>query len=602
MLLIKGTPKVHYAFLAFLTLLSLSFRAGYIYQHRADTWEMSFRVVTISENGMVPWMLDPLSLFGWYPLSYATGQNLLLSAIQQITGQNILFVAYFGSAFFGVFGIFSIYLLALQIKRNYLFIFLSTFIFITCNQVISHTWNNLSTRGLFMVLYPIALFLLFRIYQSPNHRFSNIFLFLALFLTLASVHRMIVLFVAVIILPYLFLILIKILKIELPILPVRKYSNAISVFLLILFTLQFTDFALIENEVTRRQQTPVDVFSSTFIVFEILELILNYTVQYNLFVVIIPFGVIFLVYENFQDFTTRFFILSLSISLLFVRDIFYFAYFFSPLFAILAALSVYNINSKIGNRGDKKFVNFILYSVIIFSMRYILWFVQEGYLDSLVICISGIVLLLFSIYNNSPISNKKYVSSLIVLGLILCSLSYTWAVTHNRAEDLRIEQENNSGKLVQENRMIRSSTWVNSNIQHREWVSEHAEIRRVLGALAVPPGASELELSNNYLLRAEMETNFETSLFFESGKNIFTYELSNRYDPDHVGNRIIYHSDLQIAEQYDISWMVFTKDGYTEGNSFVNYDFIELNSVKFLKSERYVCYNDNNIIVSFYGE
>ena len=62
MLLTKSTNRLHYALLGFLVFLSLAIRAGYIYQHRADTWEMSFRVVTISDNGScLMYTKNPLS-------------------------------------------------------------------------------------------------------------------------------------------------------------------------------------------------------------------------------------------------------------------------------------------------------------------------------------------------------------------------------------------------------------------------------------------------------------------------------------------------------------------------------------------------------------
>ena len=153
----KLPKSVTYLLFVFLIFLSMALRAGYTPQHGGDTWANYLKADVISKNGAATWVLNPLSYFGWYPYSYPTGEHLLLSAVSQISGLKMDATIFMSSSFFGLFGLFSVYLLVRMIRPDDLLAIVSVAIFATFDYAVGVTWNAVSTRALFIMFYPICL-------------------------------------------------------------------------------------------------------------------------------------------------------------------------------------------------------------------------------------------------------------------------------------------------------------------------------------------------------------------------------------------------------------------------------------------------------------
>lgn len=161
----KFPKRASYLLLLLLLTLSLFLRSVYTPQHGGDTWCTYIRAQTISKNGAATWVLNPFSYIGLYPYSYPTGEAILLSAVNTLTTLDMGTTVYVSSIFFGITGIFGVYLLARAIWQDYVFVLISTFTFATFFFPINYSWNNVSTRGLFIFLYPYTLYLALMAYK-----------------------------------------------------------------------------------------------------------------------------------------------------------------------------------------------------------------------------------------------------------------------------------------------------------------------------------------------------------------------------------------------------------------------------------------------------
>ena len=79
---------------------------------RGDTWWVSVMTRTLADNGSLSWALSPMSLFGWYPYSYPSGQTILGAALLLVTGLNIISFGYILSGILSLFGLLSFHTLS----------------------------------------------------------------------------------------------------------------------------------------------------------------------------------------------------------------------------------------------------------------------------------------------------------------------------------------------------------------------------------------------------------------------------------------------------------------------------------------------------------
>ena len=231
---------------SFILLLSMTYRASYIYQQGGDTWAMCVRAVTITNYGYAPWISDPLlSFYGFYPYSYPSGEHFLISAFQQLTGLPITYTAYLLSFLFLFPGLLNLFILSNTINRSHTYSLLAIFLFSNFDFFIDSTWNNLSTRGLFTIMYPIILFLIFRL--KANYQFNYFSLAIFCFLVTASIHRMSLLLLGVLVLPYIFYYFYTIFERYSPTLNEIKNKlkpNHVVVIIVIIFLAQISGFTV----------------------------------------------------------------------------------------------------------------------------------------------------------------------------------------------------------------------------------------------------------------------------------------------------------------------------------------------------------------------
>ena len=128
------------------------------------------------DKGSIPWYLNFLSYFGWYPHSYASGGIVLLATTSMLFGIEMEYATYLIPTFMSVFSMFAIYLLARQFfKQDDLSPFVAAIIFNSSRYIHLFTWWNANSRGTFTLFLPILLYSLFATSRgSLNYRFLSL--------------------------------------------------------------------------------------------------------------------------------------------------------------------------------------------------------------------------------------------------------------------------------------------------------------------------------------------------------------------------------------------------------------------------------------------
>ena len=151
-----------------------------------DSFEMHILANSVSAFGEARWWVHPLSVIGMYPNSYASMISFFLSGISQCISVDIESVIFIYGIIFGLFSIFTGYILAGLICDNDLFKFLVAFGFSTCQGVLTYTTWTAHARSPFIILLPLFLYALLK--SRKHHlRFGLITVVLSLLL-LATHH------------------------------------------------------------------------------------------------------------------------------------------------------------------------------------------------------------------------------------------------------------------------------------------------------------------------------------------------------------------------------------------------------------------------------
>jgi len=141
----------------------------------------------VSAFGEARWWANPLSIGGFYPLSYASAVPFILSGISQLTGIGMEWTIWLFCVIIGLFSAFTAYLLAEAIWNNDIFKFLVAFGYSTSQGILSFTTWTVTTRGFFIVIAPLFIYTLLKCRTSAVR--YGIFTFI-LFILLTVTHHL----------------------------------------------------------------------------------------------------------------------------------------------------------------------------------------------------------------------------------------------------------------------------------------------------------------------------------------------------------------------------------------------------------------------------
>ncbi|KKG15982.1 hypothetical protein EO98_04570 [Methanosarcina sp. 2.H.T.1A.6] len=127
-----------------------------------DSYQIHALANSISESGTARWWVNSLSAFGLYSYSYASAVPFFLSGISQLSNLDMEKVILLYCMILGVFSIFTAYLMAGALYDNVLFKYIFAFFFSTSQGILQFTSFDASTRGMFMVMFPLIFYFLLK--------------------------------------------------------------------------------------------------------------------------------------------------------------------------------------------------------------------------------------------------------------------------------------------------------------------------------------------------------------------------------------------------------------------------------------------------------
>lgn len=323
------------------------------HENGVDSFSIHILANSVSNFGHAEWWAHPSSIFGFYPYSYASAVPFMLSGISQLTGIEMDSVIWIFSVIIGLFSIFTAYILAGIIINGDLFKFLVAFSFSLSPGILSFsTWDS-STRGLFMMLLPLFIYILLKIYSSTTYGdiIKFISIFIIYFILLMATHHYIFM-TAPVILGFIIVILFTKLKLYKIIkIPNNIINIAFILCFLSLFVIPFfTGFLIKYGRYT-----------------QIYDIISN-TIRYG--GILIPFfaipGLIYLSFKNNKGFGEWF----MLVTILILTPLIYqetYAHFFMIIFeSLLIGISIQNSAKNIFN--TKKYASLLVMLLLIISV------------------------------------------------------------------------------------------------------------------------------------------------------------------------------------------------------------------------------------------
>jgi hypothetical protein len=168
--------------LSLLVLLNIVLRIPSIpHEKGRDSFYIHSLANSINAFGHANWWEHWLSVFGYYPYSYASGLPFTLSGISQMIGVDIENSILIYSFIFGVLSMFIAFILAGLIKKNFVFQYFMAFFFSISSGIMLFTTWEASARGPFMIFLPFLLFLLLKSYLASKKLILSILCVVFLF-------------------------------------------------------------------------------------------------------------------------------------------------------------------------------------------------------------------------------------------------------------------------------------------------------------------------------------------------------------------------------------------------------------------------------------
>lgn len=318
-------------------------------QHEVDVDSFFIHALsgTIVADGYAEWILNPLSYFGWYPLSYPSAGPFLLASFSSTSGLNLEGSILAMTLLLGPVGILGTFLMAREIRGdNRLALGAALFYGLAPRFLAITLWSG-STRNLFMALLPIFLWALLRNYRrrSLSH---TVFLAIS-FATLAATHRLVVL-LFIVVTAFLFAIAVqvamRILRIRFPRLVLRNSVRRATPHLALAFVVLSAIVMLIGTDVLD-QYSRGEIASGSDVGPQLLNLAVSIARSGGLALPLALVGLVVLTRQRNKTVAEPFFAVALVglIPTLFLRQ--YTGFYIMPFLAIFGGFGVLGVLDRL---------------------------------------------------------------------------------------------------------------------------------------------------------------------------------------------------------------------------------------------------------------
>lgn len=164
----KLSKKTKFELFILLIILNIVLRYSILHHETFnDSFEMHILANSITEFGEARWWVHPLCVIGMYPSSYASAISFILSGISQCSSVDVETVIFIYGIIFGIFSIFTSYILAGMLYNDDFFKFLVAFGFSTSQGILTYTTWTANSRSPFILLLPLFLYALLQSRNNP---------------------------------------------------------------------------------------------------------------------------------------------------------------------------------------------------------------------------------------------------------------------------------------------------------------------------------------------------------------------------------------------------------------------------------------------------
>lgn len=179
-----------YLLLGVLALGTILFRYPLTENHEmgSDTMFVHSLTLGILGDGHAAWVVSPLSLYGFYALSYPSAMPFAFSSVTMTSGMPVEAAILFSGWVMSVAGVLGGFAVARMVRHDDVFGLLVATVFSVSPYFVKDTFWLGSTRGFAVALVPAFLILLIRSLRSFRSR--DLALALVLFSIITAVHRM----------------------------------------------------------------------------------------------------------------------------------------------------------------------------------------------------------------------------------------------------------------------------------------------------------------------------------------------------------------------------------------------------------------------------
>ena len=168
------------------------FTTYFKYSSYPDHYILGQYTYTIIDKGYSSWVLHPLSLFGYYPLSIPSGFEYFFAVLHSLTNLDLSALFNFFSIFSAIFAVIGTYLVMREFS-SFETSFLSAIILATMVYFVRNVSNTASARMFNIVFYPLFILIVFKIFkhykENKKISFKHIITAVLLFVLMNLIHR-----------------------------------------------------------------------------------------------------------------------------------------------------------------------------------------------------------------------------------------------------------------------------------------------------------------------------------------------------------------------------------------------------------------------------
>jgi hypothetical protein len=293
---------------------------------------------SIQEEKYIKFTINPLSIFGFYPLSYPTGVPILIAQLSSITGINSENIIFLYAIVCSIIAAISMYMLSGNFNKNNMFRFTAAFAYSLSHIFLEWTQWTGNSRALFLAILPLFIYTCMKMMDKKSLKY--LILTVILFIMLMTIHRLFIFNIILITT----LIVSKFLKF---IIEKNNIGNKTIITLAILFLVISTLFGLFVLGKFRvfSYKLEQNSYYDSFMLFRdngILEIINYYILAIGTLSIFFFIGIPKIILKNKKEEQYYFLLISLGILGLLIKDI---QYAFQYSLVIIAIITAYGIKS-----------------------------------------------------------------------------------------------------------------------------------------------------------------------------------------------------------------------------------------------------------------